>query len=83
MLIIQPTIDGSFTFYSNEFEQAFHSLSGAKEESQKKFVEPCLLVEKAAKNSSLHILDICYGLGYNSAAEFRACSRHGIGQGTV
>ncbi len=72
MLIIQPTIDGSFTFYSNEFEQAFHSLSGAKEESQKKFVEPCLLAEKAAKNSSLHILDICYGLGYNSAAALEA-----------
>jgi len=72
MITIQATEDGSFTFYSSQFGQLFHSISGAREESQKKFVEPCLLAEKATLNSSLYILDVCYGLGYNSASALEA-----------
>ncbi len=64
----QLTADGSFTFFSREFGEAFHSHSGARQEAQKKFVEPCQLAEKARSKSSLRLLDICYGLGYNSAA---------------
>jgi len=71
MLTLQLTEDGSYTFYSPQFSQTFHSISGAKEEAQKKFVQPCLLAEKAL-GSSLQILDICYGLGYNSAAAMEA-----------
>jgi tRNA U34 5-methylaminomethyl-2-thiouridine-forming methyltransferase MnmC len=66
--IPQLTADGSFTFFSLEFSESFHSQFGAKEEAQKKFVIPCQLAEKAANNSQLKLLDICYGLGYNSAA---------------
>jgi tRNA U34 5-methylaminomethyl-2-thiouridine-forming methyltransferase MnmC len=72
MISLQLTGDGSYTFYSNQFSQAFHSISGAKQEAQKKFVEPCLLTEKAVSSSSLKILDVCYGLGYNSAAAIEA-----------
>ncbi len=75
MLTLQLTEDGSYTFYSQEFKQAFHSTSGAKEEAEKKFVQPCLLREKAAHSSSLQILDICYGLGYNTAAAIEAISQ--------
>lgn len=64
----QPTNDGSYTFFSEEFEELFHSHSGAKQEAQYKFVEPCQLQEKAAIKNTIKILDICYGLGYNSAA---------------
>ena len=71
MLTPQLTEDGSYTFYSSEFNQTFHSTSGARQESEKKFVQPCLLREKAA-SSSLQILDICYGLGYNTAAALDA-----------
>lgn len=66
--IPQPTSDGSYTFFSAEFEQTFHSLRGAKEEAQEKFIRPCQLAETAKHRSQLKILDICYGLGYNSAA---------------
>lgn len=65
---LQSTADGSYTFFSNEFGETFHSLSGAKEEAEKKFVEPCLLAEKVKINNSIQLLDICYGLGYNAAA---------------
>jgi len=61
------TADGSFTFFSAEFGETFHSLQGAREEAERKFIQPTLLEQKAQK-STLHLLDVCYGLGYNSAA---------------
>jgi tRNA U34 5-methylaminomethyl-2-thiouridine-forming methyltransferase MnmC len=61
------TDDGSYTFFSEEFGQTFHSKYGAKEESIFKYAIPTLLTEKASCGH-LKILDICYGLGYNSAA---------------
>jgi tRNA U34 5-methylaminomethyl-2-thiouridine-forming methyltransferase MnmC len=68
LLTPQRTEDGSFTFFSPEFQEAFHSRFGAKQEAEGKFVEPCLLKAKAADRSRLRLLDICYGLGYNTAA---------------
>jgi tRNA U34 5-methylaminomethyl-2-thiouridine-forming methyltransferase MnmC len=61
------TNDGSYTFFSEEFGQTFHSKYGAKEEALFKYAIPTLLAEKASRGH-LRILDICYGLGYNSAA---------------
>ncbi|MBW4555423.1 MAG: hypothetical protein KME59_05700 [Trichormus sp. ATA11-4-KO1] len=63
----QATADGSFTFTSLEFGESFHSHFGAKQESFAKFVEPTQLA-RAANAPILRILDICYGLGYNTAA---------------
>ncbi|MDJ0509828.1 MAG: MnmC family methyltransferase [Crocosphaera sp.] len=68
MFTPQPTDDGSYTFYSEEFDELFHSHSGAKQEAQYKFIEPCQLKEKAKNQDNIKILDICYGLGYNTAA---------------
>lgn len=62
------TQDGSYTFFSPEFAEAFHSKSGAKQEAEEKFVKPCQIAEKVQNHNSFHLLDICYGLGYNSAA---------------
>ncbi len=63
----QPTDDGSFTFFSEEFGQNFHSSYGARSEAFYKYVAATQLTERALR-PSLKILDICYGLGYNSAA---------------
>lgn len=63
----QPTADGSFTFFSTEFNEAFHSQYGALQEAERKFVEPTQLQQKA-QQTRLRLLDICYGLGYNTAA---------------
>jgi tRNA U34 5-methylaminomethyl-2-thiouridine-forming methyltransferase MnmC len=62
-----PTDDGSYTFFSNEFSQTFHSKYGAKEESIHKFAVPTLLAQRAI-GGELRLLDVCYGLGYNTAA---------------
>ena len=61
------TADGSYTFFSSEFEECFHSHHGAEQEARGKFVEPTGIPERAQR-SRLTLLDICYGLGYNSAA---------------
>ncbi len=63
----QTTGDGSWTFFSEEFGELFHSYYGAKQEAKKKFVEPTRLAQKAL-TGSVNLLDICYGLGYNSAS---------------
>jgi tRNA U34 5-methylaminomethyl-2-thiouridine-forming methyltransferase MnmC len=63
----QPTDDGSFTFFSEEFGETFHSRQGAKAEALVKFAQPTDLEQKAQR-TSLRLLDICYGLGYNTAA---------------
>ncbi|MBD6614982.1 hypothetical protein FNW02_03725 [Komarekiella sp. 'clone 1'] len=61
------TADGSFTFTSNEFGESFHSHYGAKQESFFKFVVPTQL-STAAHKPVLRLFDVCYGLGYNTAA---------------
>ncbi|MEH2165406.1 MAG: MnmC family methyltransferase [Nostoc sp.] len=61
------TADGSFTFVSQEFGESFHSHYGAQQESFCKFVEPTQLAT-AGQKPILRLLDICYGLGYNTAA---------------
>lgn len=67
MFTPQLTADGSYTFFSDEFGEAFHSNYGARQEAYLKFVEPTQLRQKA-KQPVLRLLDICYGLGYNTAA---------------
>ena len=54
------TKDGSFTLYCSSVGECCHSLSGALEEAYKKYVEPAKLFKGAL------VLDVCFGLGYNS-----------------
>ena len=58
--------DGSYTAYSKEYEQHYHSTKdGALHESLSKHVIPAFeLIDK----EEIYILDICYGLGFNTLA---------------
>ena len=67
--IITP--DGSVTFHNEQFDESYHSRSGAKEEAVKKFVEPCKIKE-LAKTGKVRILDVCFGLSYNTVAAIDA-----------
>ena len=62
------TNDGSYSLRSTLFQENFHSLSGAFEETKTKFTIPSNL--SRFKDKSLNVLDICFGLGYNSASLF-------------
>lgn len=59
------TKDSSFTLYSEDYDECYHNVNdGALSESLKKHVEPAFLF--APKKDKLTILDICFGLGYNT-----------------
>jgi tRNA U34 5-methylaminomethyl-2-thiouridine-forming methyltransferase MnmC len=68
----QLTEDGSYTFFSPEFQETFHSSFGAKQEAEVRYIEPCQIKELGTQQSTVRILDVCYGLGYNSAAALEA-----------
>jgi chorismate dehydratase len=61
------TKDNSVTFHNEKFDESYHCLAGAASEARIKFVEPCKIKE-LAKKGYISILDVCFGLGYNSAA---------------
>ena len=65
-LIEVLTKDGSYSLRSISFQENFHSLFGALEETKIKFTDPSDLQRFNGK--SLSVLDICFGLGYNSAS---------------
>lgn len=61
------TEDGSLTLFSKEFDQAYHSTKeGALRESLQKHVIPAFNLQEG--KTELTILDICFGLGYNTLA---------------
>ena len=71
------TADGSYTFYSSEYDECYHSArDGALNESLHKHVIPAFAF--AAKKERLKILDICFGLGYNTLATIYYCKQQGI-----
>lgn len=59
------TADGSPTLYIEEWQEHYHSMHGAVQESQHVFIQsgliPCL-----QRNNSLHILEIGLGTGFNA-----------------
>ena len=67
-LILFKTKDGSLSLRSALYKENFHSNIGAFEETKLKFTNPSNL--KKFKNKSINVLDICFGLGYNSASLF-------------
>ena len=59
--------DGTNTLYSKEFDEPYHSTKdGALHESLEKHVKPSLVLK--SNQNKLTILDICFGLGYNTFA---------------
>jgi len=67
-LIEVLTKDGSYSLRSVFFQENFHSLLGALEETKSQFKDTSNL--QRFKGKSLSVLDICFGLGYNSASLF-------------
>ena len=60
------TNDGSVGLYSREFNDIYHSTFGAYSEACEKFVLPADLDFYIQNFSEIKVLDICYGIGYNS-----------------
>ena len=60
------TADNSESFMNEEVGESYHSHTGGVEEALKKYAIPCKIKE-LAKTGKLKILDVCFGMGYNSA----------------
>jgi tRNA U34 5-methylaminomethyl-2-thiouridine-forming methyltransferase MnmC len=60
------TADNTETFLNTTVGESYHSQTGAVEEALKKYALPCKIKELAL-SGHVKILDICSGLGYNSA----------------
>lgn len=60
------TNDGTVGLFSRQDNDIYHSTYGALTESWQKFIIPSGLKEHLKVNNSVKILDICYGIGYNS-----------------
>ncbi len=65
-LCIQPTADGSITCFDQLTGELYHNRAGAFTEALENFVRPCGLTELIGIQDSIAILDVPFGLGYNS-----------------
>lgn len=61
------TNDGSIGLYNSDFNDIYHSAKGALTEAYEKFIYPIDFNLLLAKDE-IKVLDICYGIGYNSKA---------------
>lgn len=68
MYVLYPyfTNDGSVGLFSPEANDIYHSTYGALTEAYEKFILPSDFEKFFRKNSEIKILDICFGIGYNS-----------------
>lgn len=64
------TADGSVGLYSPEYNDIYHSATGALTEAYDKFIE-LINFEKLFQKNSIKVLDICFGIGYNSKSFFQ------------
>ena len=69
--------DGSYTAYSQQFQEHYHSTrDGALHESLSKHVIPAL--KHCEDRDDISILDICFGLGFNTLATLYYIQKEGI-----
>lgn len=60
------TNDGTVGLFSTQDDDIYHSTYGALTESWQKFIIPSDLERYLATHREVKILDVCYGIGYNS-----------------
>ena len=59
------TNDGSVGLFNTDFDDIYHSATGALTEAYEKFIYP-VDFDALLKKKSIKVLDICYGIGYNT-----------------
>jgi uncharacterized protein len=60
------TEDGSLTMMDSSTRELFHNRAGAYTEAVHNYLHPSNAIEEFRRTKRLAILDICFGLGYNS-----------------
>ena len=70
------TGDGSVGLFDDDVNDIYHSSSGAYKEADEKFIIPAQL--ERFKNKTCKVLDICYGIGYNTKALLKYCALNNL-----
>lgn len=68
MINFVMTNDGSAGLYNHEVDDIYHSSYGAKNEAVEKFITPLNITDNFLHKNKLRVLDICFGIGYNTKA---------------
>lgn len=76
------TSDGSVTFWNHEFKEHYHTTVGARTEAESKYAAPADL-EAMLDETDVRLLDVCFGLGYNTLAACRIARKVGKGKLSV
>ncbi|MDR3162921.1 MAG: hypothetical protein LBT81_03590 [Helicobacteraceae bacterium] len=77
---IAKTADGSLTLFNSEAGEHYHSVGeGALRETYEKHIRPALNLIGAAERRSVKVLDVCFGLGYNTLCTVLELTRLGFG----
>jgi tRNA U34 5-methylaminomethyl-2-thiouridine-forming methyltransferase MnmC len=74
---LRITDDGSATLYSSEFDQYYHSVRGAKSETQRVYIELGLWA-KMQEKSEINILEIGFGTGLNAVMTALEAQENGL-----
>lgn len=69
------TGDDTVTFWNPSFHEHYHAPVGAGTEALGKYVRPSGLAERL-EHGEVHLLDICFGLGYNTLAACQTALDH-------
>jgi tRNA U34 5-methylaminomethyl-2-thiouridine-forming methyltransferase MnmC len=76
-LAIRTGADGSFSLWSEAFQEGFHSGRGALREARETFLRPSQL-ERFPSGARLLVVEVCVGTGCNLALLLEACAARGI-----
>ncbi len=69
------TSDGSRTLFSEAFQEACHSTSGAREETQLHYIKGCCIEDKLSAGN-LSILEVGFGLGIGFVETYETLKSH-------
>ena len=68
------TEDGSVTFWNENYKEHYHTPAGARLEAVEKYMVPGNVKERLGRGP-VQLLDVCFGLGYNSLAAMNIAAR--------
>lgn len=77
------TNDGSVGLFSPDADDIYHSTYGAFTEANEKFILPADMKNFLKNNSEIKILDICFGIGYNTKSFLNFVYNETIGNDNI
>lgn len=69
------TEDGSLSLVHAGLDEGYHNRAGAWTEAMETYVRPSELTDRYRQGEALHLIDGCFGLGYNTFALIAACRK--------